>query len=1064
MQWLASVCVRRPVFTWVIMLAICAVGLASYRSLGLDQFPKVDIPIVLVTARLEGAAPEEVESEIADKLEGALNTISGIDELRSISSEGVAQIIVSFTLDKDVNVATQEVRDKVNNVLPELPKGLDPPVVSRVDPDAAPVLYVTVKSPGTIRDVSELADKRVRRQIESINGVGQVTLIGARKRQVNVWLDPVALRAYSLTANDVQRALASQNLTVPGGSVETGPQQLTLRVEGRVATVPSVGRIVIRESGGHATRIEDVARVEDGAEEEVTYAAEDGVQTIVLSVRKQSGENTVAVVDAVRSRLDEIAKTLPKGSEIGVVRDNSATIRTSVDAVKEHLVLGALFAALVVLLFLGNVRSTIIAAIAIPVSIVGTFALMKLQGFTLNTITLLALALAVGIVIDDAIVVLENVFRFIDEKGMKPFPAALAATKDIGLAVLATTLSLLAVFLPVSFMGGIVGRFLASFGLTMGFSILVSLLVSFSLTPMMAARWLSPPLTAEQKRLARKPVLERLVDAFYKPMEGAYMWLLRRAMRHRWVVVVACALSLASCGPLFKAVPKGFLPINDKAQFELNVRAPEGTSLKATQLIGESIAREIRTVPGVAHTLVTIGDTDARTANLAKIYVRLTEPKDRAMSQLDLMAKVRTEIVSKQPKDLRIDVSEVADFSAGGSTATVQYTLAGPDLEKLSQYTQAITAKIKTVPGAVDVDSNLVVGKPEIRVAVERERAADLGVQVSDIANTLRLLIGGLKVSTYQERGEEYDVRARADARYRADAEGLAVVTVPSALRGSVPLDAVVSMRTATGPSQVNRLGRQRQVTITSNVAPGFGESDIQAAIEQGVKDLHMPPEYTARPAGRSKEMGRAATNFLIAFAMTFIFMYLVLAAQFESWLYPAIIMLSLPLTVPFALLSLLLFKQSLSIMSALGLLVLFGVVKKNAILQVDHTNHLRKEGRDRATAILEANRDRLRPILMTTLAFVAGMVPLILSKGIGAGFNRATAGIVIGGQTFSLLLTLLATPVAYSYFDDLGAWIRRRFRKNAVPVDRGEAELDGEPAPTSRRTPSGAPAGAPAE
>src|ERR1700733_4838903 len=649
MQWLASLCIRQPVFTWVLMLVFIVIGAFGYFSLGVDRFPKIDFPAIVVTTTENGAAPEEIETELTDKIEGAVNKISGIDELRSTSSQGVSLVIIAFTLDKNPDVAAQEVRDHINNVLPDLPKGIDQPVVSKVDPDASPILLVTLSSPGSIRDTTELADKRVRRQIESINGVGQVNILGGKKRQINVWLDPVKLQAASLTAIDVELALAEQNLTVPGGQIETGPRSLSLRVEGRVDDVAKIGRIIIKESQDHPTRIGDVARVDDGVEDPKTWAAEDGKESVVLSVRKQSGQNTVAVVDAVRARLGELQKSLPPGSELRVVRDESASIRTSVNAVKKHLVLGAFFAAVIVLIFLGNWRSTIIAALAIPVSIVGTFGLMWAMGFTLNIITLLALALAVGIVIDDAIVVLENVVRFIEVKRQKPFVAAVLATRDIGLAVLATTLSLMAVFLPVPFMSGIVGRFLKSFGLTMAFAILVSLIVSFSLTPMLAARWLKGP-PAEGAAVEKSP-LARLVNAFYRPIEAGYMAVLKWVMRHRWVVVVAACATLGSCVPLAAAVPKGFTPPNDVAEFDVNVRAPEGTSLAETRLQAERVAREIRAIPGVDHTLLSIGNDSAVTRNLANVFVHLVDPRRRKDDQFAIMDRARKEIIPRQPKD-----------------------------------------------------------------------------------------------------------------------------------------------------------------------------------------------------------------------------------------------------------------------------------------------------------------------------------------------------------------------------------------------------------------------------
>ncbi len=1027
------------------MLVIVVLGAVGYTRLGLDQFPNIDLPFVLVTTTLEGAAPEEVETDISDKIEGAVNTIDGIDELRSTSSEGFSQVAIAFKLDKPSDIAAQDVRDKVSNVLRDLPRGIDAPIVSKVDPQASPVLLVALRSREPIREVTEIADKRVRRQIESISGVGQVTIVGGRGRQIHVRMDPIKLRSYNLSAVDVQRALAAQNLTTPGGSVDTGPRAITLRIAGRVASVDALARIVLRDEGGHVVRISDVARVEDGEEELTSIASYDGERTVVLSVRKQSGTNTVQVVDTVLARLEEVKRTLPAHVKLEVIRDNSASIRTGVGAVKEHLVVGALLAAAVVLLFLGNARSTLIAAISIPISIIGTFALMWFQGFSLNMLTLLALALAVGIVIDDAIVVLENIVRFIEEKGMKPFPAAVLATREIGLPVLATTLSLMAVFVPVAFVGGIPGRFLKNFGYTMAFAVGVSMVVSFALTPTLCARWLGGTGHEQGKGLSR------VVDWFYRPIERLYMSILRWCMAHRWVVVVACALSLGSCTQLIKHVPTGFVPVDDQAQFEVSIRTPEGTSADETALVSERVAQQIRALPGVLHTVTTVASGDSKVQNLASVYVALSDPRDRTVSQLELMDTTRKQVLAKVPKELRVSVAEVAAINAGAATAAVQYVLAGPDLRELEKLAAKMGPEISKHPAVVDYDTNLVTGKPELRVAIERDRAADLGVSVADVAETLRMLVAGVKASSFAERGEEYDIRLRADKEFRRDVSGIALMTVPSRKYGTVPLSSVVTVTEGTGPSQVNRLGRQRQVTFMANVAPGFGESDVVKVIKDEFAKQHTGPEYRLVPTGRSKSSSELGAGFALAFALSFVFMYLILAAQFESWLYPVIILLSLPLTVPFALLSLILFGQGLNLMSALGLLVLFGVVKKNSILQIDHTNHLRRAGRTRLEAILEANRDRLRPILMTTLAFVAGMIPLALSRGIGSGNNRNISGIVIGGQSLSLLLTLVAIPVAYSLFDDVLEWRARRKRSQG-PTDRGERELDqllGSPPPT---------------
>jgi HAE1 family hydrophobic/amphiphilic exporter-1 len=1041
MQWLARVCVRRPTFAWVLTLVVVVLGAAGYRGLGVDQFPNIDFPVVIVLTRLPGAAPEEVESDVSDKIEGALNTIGGIEELRSMSSEGVSQVVVQFSLDRDIDGASQDVRDRVATILHELPQGIDPPTVGKVDPASAPILLVAVRSNLPIRETTEIADKQIRRRIESIAGVGQVTLIGGKKREVLVWLDPLALRAAGLTPATVQAALATQNVSAPGGRIETGPENLALRVEGRLTRIEDFEDLVVAETEGRAIRLSEVARIEDFEAEETSLAQLDDERTVVLAIRKQSGENTVAVVDTLKQRLTEVGEGLPSGVSLEIVRDNSAVIRTGIDAVSEHLVLGALLAALVVLIFLGNARSTVIAALAIPISIVGTFGMMKLAGFSLNFLTLLALALAVGIVIDDAIVVLENVVRHIEEKREKPFVAAVLATKEIGLAVLATTLSLAAVFVPVAFMAGIVGEFLMSFGITMAFAILMSMLVSFSLTPMLCARWLQP-----HREGGERPLLTRVVDVVYRPIERAYMWVLGVCMRRRWIVVVASFAALGSCIPVAKSLPAGFIPPDDRGQFEVSIRAPEGTSVTETKLIAERISRDVRKLfPNeVTRTLLMVGDDAQESSNLARVNVYLTDPKEREINQRALMDEIRKQILPSQPKELTIRLAEISEVNAGAQQANIMWTLSGPDMDVLAEHATRMTEKLKEVPGAVDVTNTLVVGKPSLAVSIDRDRAADLGVRVADVANTLRIFVGGTKVTTYPEGGEQYDVRLRAEARYRADAESLNLISVPSMKHGSVPVASLVDLQQVEGPAQIDRLARRRQITILANAAPGTGDSSISEALKQIARDENLPPGYTLQPAGFSKETEKMGQSFLIVIAMAFVFMYLVLAAQFESWIHPVTILLCLPLTVPFALISLKLLGETVNLFSGLGILVLFGVVKKNAILQIDHTNHLRSKGMDRMSAILEANRDRLRPILMTTLAFVAGMVPLAFSRGIGSGLNRAIAGVVIGGQTFSLLLTLLATPVAYAYFDDLSNFVGRIFARifKRGPVDRGEEDL----------------------
>jgi hydrophobic/amphiphilic exporter-1 (mainly G- bacteria), HAE1 family len=1048
MQKLAELCVRRPVFATMLILSITVVGAFSYRSLGVDLFPKIDLPTITVSVVNPGASPQEIETEITDKVEGAVNTISGIDELRSTSVEGVSQVFISFVLEKNADVAAQEVRNKIELIQNDLPETAETPIVQKLDTDATPVLRIALSAPRSLREVTDIADKQIKRQIEPISGVGNVQIVGGREREIQIWLDTDKMRAYNVSAADVANAVRMQNMELPGGRVEEGKRELTVRTMGRVADAAELNNIVIANRGPYAVKLSDIGYVEDGAEEQRTEARLNGQPAVTLVISKQSGQNTVAVADAVKERLEELKKTLPSDVKVQLVGDQTIFIKASLDAIQLHLIEGSILAAIVVFVFLWSFRSTFIAAIAIPTSIIATFGLMAAMGFTMNQITMLALTLMVGIVIDDAVVVLENIFRYVEEKGVPPFQAAIEGTKEIGLAVTATTLSLLAVFLPVGFMAGMVGRFMSSFGFTASFAIAVSLLVSFTLTPMLAARMIkrkqpkdSPHKSepGEKRDYSLAEFKEKYGQAhskegrFYRPIDRAYTRMLEWSMAHRWAIVGLSVFVIISTIPLFMFVGKNFLPVDDQSQFEVNVRAPEGSTLSFTSGLAERMAADLRKLPGVTDTLVTIGGGQQQIVNIANIYIKLTPIAERSVTQNDLMARARDEIVAKYvkefPDQLRTSINSVAAISGGGfRNVDIQYVIGGPDLDKLTKYSSGMLAKLKTVPDVVDADSTLISGKPELRVVIDRARAGDLGVRIGDIAQSLNTLVAGQKVSTFNVGIDQYNIRVRAMGQYRANAEGLQRMIVASQKLGWVSLDNLVRVEEGTGPSSIDRYNRQRQVMLTANTKPGGSQAAVLAKLEQFAREENMDSTYQTSLAGRSKELSRTGYYFLLAIVLSFIFMYMVLAAQFESFIHPVTILLTLPLAIPFGILSLLVTGQTVNIFSGLGLLLLFGVVKKNAILQIDHTNGLRRQGMERYEAIIQANRDRLRPILMTTIALVAGMLPLTISSGPGSGTNRSIGVLVVGGQSLCLLLTLLAVPVFYSLFDDLArsrVWAR---------------------------------------
>ncbi len=1043
MQKLAEICVHRPVFATMLIAAITVVGGVSFFTLGVDRYPRVETPVVSVTTTNPGATPENMETEITDRIEAAVNTVAGIDELRSTSSEGRSRVTISFELSKNADIAAQEVRAKVDPVIRDLPETADPPVVQKQDPDSFPVIMFSVSAPMTVVELTTFIEQKVQKRLESVNGVGEILLFGARRREIQIQIDPDRLNAYALSTGDVAAALRAQNLELPGGKLEQGTRELSVRTVGRLRKPDDFHDLVVATRGNATIRIRDIGRVADTGEDPNSLSMLDGKPAMTVAIRKQSGYNTVALATDIKQRMAEIQQTLPPNVEVRLVRDDSEFINASLHAIEEHLILGGILAAAIVLIFLRNFRSTLIAAIAIPTSIVGAFAVIAALGFTLNQMTMLALTLMVGIVIDDAIVVLENIYRFVEEKGMTPFQAAIEGTREIGLAVMATTLALLAVFIPVGFLGGIVGRFMSSFGLTSAAAIAISLIVSFTLTPMLAARWIKPvDHGATDAAHAASPTgpggSDRSRRGFYRHIDRFYAFMLQWSMNHRLLIVGLCAIVVASTYPLYRMSGLNFTPIEDESRFQVSLRLPVGSSLAATQSLVDRVSRDVlKTLPGVLAVQGNAGLTGGGQGgnNSGSVFVRLKPIEERDQSQQELMIQARR-LVQPYRKVAVISVQGTGGLTfVGGRGAQIQYALVGPDLAKLDQYSAKGTQAMGQNPILVDVDRSFQPGLPELRLNIDRKRAADLGVRVQDISQTVNALIAGQEVSTFNAASDQYEVVLKAQDSFRRTPESIAAATVRTTSGELVQLRNLVSFNEGAGPASIDRLNRQRQITISANPLPGVSQAEGQKALEAAFALLDMEPGYNLVTSGQSRELGRAAYYFAIAFALSFVFMYMVLAAQFESFIHPVTILMTLPLAVPFGLLASLLFRQQLNIYSALGVLLLFGIVKKNAILQIDHTISLRAKGMPRDEAILQANRDRLRPILMTTMALVAGMLPLCMGSGPGAETNRSIGLLVAGGQSLCLLLTLLAVPVFYSLFDDAAtspAWgrVSRRWHR----------------------------------
>jgi len=1020
---ISEICIRRPVFTWVLIAIPAVLGLVAYSELAVDLFPKVEFPVASITATLPGASAEEIETTVTKPLEEAINTVSGLDEIQSVSREGACTIIVKFVLEKDIDVAVQEIRDKIAAIQLQLPEDMDAPIVNKFDLDASPIMTIAVSGRRDEREVTELAKRRIQEVLQTVPGVGSIFLSGGRSRAINVILNVDQLNAYNLSVEDVRQALVAQNIELPGGIVDQGERELVLRTLGRIRNTEQFNSLIITNRNGYPIRIRDVGRAEDSIEIPRGASTLDRENAASLFILKQSGTNTVAISNAVKKRLEKIRQTLPSDIRIEIIQDQAHFIQESMDEVQFHLILAAVLVSGTILLFIRDWRTTIIATLAIPTSIVPTFLFMQYMDFSLNNITMLALILAIGIVIDDAVVVHENIFRYMEEYGLDAETAARKGTSEIALAVLATSLSLVVIFVPVAFMGGIVGRFFSSFGLTVAFAILMSLFVSFTLTPMLCAKFL---------KLEEGHGASSKSGWLYQIIDRAYGVSLRFAIRHRILTMIVCILVTLSTFPLIATMGVNMVPRDDQSEFQVSILTPEGYTLQRTTEVVCEIESRIKELPGVTHLFTVIGESTGGgkgqgDVTKASIHASIVPLEDRKYSQFDVMKRARR-IMEDYP-ELRTAVMDVATIGGGanGDSRIFQMYLKGPDLQKLATYSETLATELRKIPGLVDVDTTLSLRKPELQVKIDRDRASDLGIPVQTISSTLNVLVGGQIVSKYEEESEQYDVWLRADKTFRDNPQNIDSITIPSPTAGLVQLTSLATLEEARGPSQIERLNRQRTVTVRAHPEDVTLREAVDRA-NQIVKEMNMPPEYEVSYGGQAEMLGETAYYFGVALGLSILFMYLILAAQFESWLHPISILSALPVTIPFGLISLVLFRTPMDLYAMFGLFMLIGIVKKNGILQVDKTNELRAAGMDRDAAILEANHVRLRPILMTTIMLVAAMAPIAVGQGPGAGARASMAKVIIGGQMLSLLLALLVTPVTYSLIDSVDTRIRKWF------------------------------------
>lgn len=1052
-MWFTRVSLNNPVFATMVMLALVVLGLFSMQRLQVDQFPNVDFPVVVISTDYPGASPEIVESEVTKKIEEGVNSIAGINALTSRSYESQSVVIIEFGLHIDGRKAADDVREKVAAIRSTLRDEVKEPRVLRFDPSSRAIWSVAVlpdASGGTALNAVELtnwAEQTLKKRLENVRGVGSVALVGGNKREINIYLNAKALESFGITPEQVANAVRTENQDYPVGSIRSLAQDRVIQIAARVERPEDFGHIIITRKNGAPVRIDQVAQISDGSQEIESLALYNGQRTLLMNVQKSQDENTIAVVDGLNKTLEELKKQLPPGVKLTQITDGSRQIRVSVANVRQTLFEGALLTVLIVFLFLNSWRSTVITGLTLPIALIGTFFFMNLLGFTINMITMMALSLCVGLLIDDAIVVRENIVRHV-QMGKGAFDASMDGTREIGLAVFATTLSIVAVFLPIGFMGGIIGKFFHEFGLTIVAAVLISMFVSFTLDPMLSSIWHDPSIEAHGKRHAPRNWYDKtigrvtsLFDVGTDALIDVYQTVLRWALAHKLSTVLLAVVIFISSLFMVPLLGTEFVPKSDFSETNLTFNTPVGSSLEVTEARARQVEGILRSFPEVNYTLTTINTGNAQGKMYASIYIRLVDRKQRTRS-VDDMSTVLRQRLREVPG---ITVTHVGLLDPVGGQKQISFSIQGADMGELSRLNALAMEKIRAVPGLVDVDSSLKPDKPTLDVQIRRDVASDLGLSVAQIGTSLRTLVAGQTVGNWRAPDDQtYDVNVRLSPQSRNQPEDLNALpfTVGTQADGSarvVRLDQVARVVESTGSNQINRRDLTREVAITGNVS-GRSAGEVSADIKLAMDSIAMPPGYSYKFSGSVKDMAEAFGYALSALAMAVIFIYMVLASQFKSFLQPLALMTALPLTLIGVVLALMLFNSTLSMFSVIGVVMLMGLVTKNAILLVDFAIRAREEGMSRHDALLMAARVRLRPILMTTLAMIFGMMPLAFALSEGSEMRAPMGQAVIGGVITSSLLTLVVVPVVYCYMDDLAQWLSKFWRKPAVSAAQGKA------------------------